>query len=367
MKLSKIAIIDTAIDATRIGGKLFEFVNLCASSDVFNDADINHGTICAMLLDFCADSTYELVNIQIFDNAREKVAKNSSEIGKLAEALQLCWELKVDIVSLSAVSSILSDSKYLYDVTKKLSKRAVIVCSLDNMRYITVPASYPHVLGVSADVGRLLSPGGIAYKMDDPLGANVYANCDFCFLRKRRHWSSNSFAVPVVAAYVNNLLNQGYSISEAKSKLRKLPLYSFDVDGNTSSMMLSSEMETPVVFFSDESTVTCGLLMDALFEKYEVQSAALSFVDGQYDVRVKKIEVGGLLKEDLRYMEKHYKTDIIFIIGLESQLEKTGQVVEIDVTLLKKRDGKTFIKYESGQESVHTAMIPDRLHDILSE
>jgi hypothetical protein len=120
--LSRIAIIDTAVNAGYIGGGAIEYINLCGGREYDDCADgqLNHGTLCAMVLDYCAKD-YDLVNMRIFN---ENKAKVFGEIGTLAEALRLCIKLNVNAVSLSAVSSILSDSKYLahhQDVWKKNS------------------------------------------------------------------------------------------------------------------------------------------------------------------------------------------------------------------------------------------------------
>lgn len=360
--MSRIAIIDTAIDLKYIGGKAVEHINVCEGNKTDIDQEISHGTSCAMVLDHCA-SDYELVNIQIF---RDKKAKVYGEIDILARALELCRELKVDIVSLSAVSSILSDSKYLYDITSDLAKNTVIVSSLDNKRYVTVPTSYPHVLGVRSDVAGLLSPGEIAYCKNDPFGAQIYANCNFAFLREQHFGPSNSLAVPVVAAYVNNLLNQGQSISNIEHHLKNLKTYPISIEQESRCYPARYiETEIPVVFILDDTSKLCKDIMDNLYEKYEVQSTALSIIEESYDVRIKKIKDSETILEDLHFMEHHYKTDVIFIIGGENLLEEVEKAIEIDVKLICQGD-HTCIKHENGQELALNSSVSDRLHEILT-
>jgi hypothetical protein len=359
--LRRIAIIDTAIDPEYIGGRSIEHFNLCGINNHSNYV-ISHGTLCAMVLDACA-SDYELVNIQIF---RDNKIKVFGEIALLAEALKLCRELKVDVVSLSAVSSVLSDSKYLYDITRELARNTVIVSALDNGRYVTVPTSYPHVLGVMSDVAGLLSPGEIAYHADDPFCANIYANCDFPFLRERHYGPSNSMAVPVVAAYVNDMLNRGQSIPEIESLLRNLDPYPMSKEQEAIYYPVRPiEKEIPVVFLADETTEKCGLLMNSMHEKYEVQSTALSLVEGPYDVRIKTVKDLRTIKEDLHFMEHHYKTDMIFIIGRENLLDEIQKKINIDVKLIC-RDGRTWINYDNGHGTELNSEVSDRLYEILT-
>lgn len=63
--MSTIAIIDAAIDKERISPRNIEHINLCGDKKRCQGKQLGHGTICAMLLDFCT-SNYELINIQIF-------------------------------------------------------------------------------------------------------------------------------------------------------------------------------------------------------------------------------------------------------------------------------------------------------------
>ena len=65
--MSRIAIVDTAIDARFIGGKDITYIDLYEGSSASRNLEISHGTICAMVLDHCAYE-YELISYlrQIF-------------------------------------------------------------------------------------------------------------------------------------------------------------------------------------------------------------------------------------------------------------------------------------------------------------
>jgi hypothetical protein len=361
--LSRIAMIDTAINRKYINNKMIEHINLCENSGDDSHSEISHGTLCAMVLDYCA-SDYELVNIQIFKDSKGKVF---GEIGRLAQALRLCQELSIDVISLSAVSSVLSDSKHLYGITHELSKNTVIASALDNRQYMTVPTSYPCVLGVRCDYAGLLSPGEIAFSATDPFGANIYANCDFLSLREFQRVLSNSLATPVATAYVNNLLNQGLSISDIRLNIQNLKPYPICKEHNEIGATVSSAVrEIPIVSLVDETADMCRVIMDSLYAKYEVQSTALSLAECPYDVRIKTVTGMDFIQDHLRFMARHYKTDLIFIVGKKELLTNICQIVDVDVELSGQGDSLTVINYENKQELVLNQAVPDRLHEILT-
>jgi hypothetical protein len=360
--LSRIAIIDTAIDAKYIGGKAVDYYDLCESTGDNDNNSISHGTVCAMVLDHCAPD-FELLNLRIFQDNGRKVF---GDIELLAKALTLCHQMEADIVSLSAVSPILSDSKHLYNITLELSKNAIIVSALDNARFISVPTSYPHVLGVRNDILGRLPPGGLAYRTNDPYNANLFANCDFEFLRKLNFSPSNSFAVPVAAAYVNSLLNQGHLKHRILSMIRELEPYPNIDEFEEPRREASRYSEIPVVLLSGHSNEMCCVIMDSLFNNYEVQSAALSFERGAYDVRVREVSDARDIQSELNFLKYHYKTDIIFIVGNHQLLESIKQKVDIDVELQYGDDEQMMILYDDKCENELTVNIPERLHDILT-
>ena len=358
--MSLIAILDTYVNPRCIGNKPVSHINLC-NSETNNFCDeISHGSLCAMVLNKCADN-YELLNIQIFSDITDA---RSTEIELLVNALALCEELCVDIVSLSAVSSILTDSMQLYNVTRELSKSAVIVSALSNSRYVTVPTSYPHVLGVSHDLSSTLQPGEVATVTENALGVDLYANCDFEFLRELGYAQSNSFAVPVAVAHINGLLNRGYTTSDVMPLIRQkqggiLHEYlHFPVRFSTE--------EIPVVFIADDTTDFCRSLMDDFYNKHETQSAALSFVKTTYDVRVMSANGNESIQENVRFMERHYKTDIIFIVGNSSILTSVQNDVDIDIVVCRSTNNLFRLEYEDVVEIIGSDTISERLHEILT-
>ena len=146
--MSKIAILDTAISPTHLHCQEFHIYNVCGG-DAGPVQENSHGTICARVLDYFT-SGYALFQIQILEDGGKTAGKPMGDIRHLKKGLQLCLDLDVDIVCMSAVSSILSDSGILYETVRRLAQKSALVAALDNRRYVTVPTAYPFVTGVQA-------------------------------------------------------------------------------------------------------------------------------------------------------------------------------------------------------------------------
>ena len=360
--MARIALIDTNVDTAFLSNTSVEKIKLCPESSVADSHRINHGTACAIVLDRCA-CDFELLNIQVFKGNGRKVF---TEVGLLVKALECCLDNNVDIISLSAVSSLLSDSRYLYSVTHELAKRSIIISALDNNLFVTVPTSYPHVLGVRCDFAGLLSPGEIAYCAGDPYYADVFANCNFDYLQEYQIKPSNSYAVPVVAAYVNVLLNKGHNKKSPKSMIQNLRPYNAAEVQNAPNKYVSQGRDVPAVLLTAYSNEMCCAMMDDLFANHEVQSATLSMEAGYYDVRIREQTNPENIQGDLLFMERHYKADVIFILCNQSLAGDFAKRIEVDVEIMYHGNGQSSIRYECMQETVPLHMVPDRLHDILA-
>ena len=170
-------------------------------------------------------------------------------------------------------------------------------------------------------------------------------------------------AVPVVVAFINDLLNRGKTKAKIEIMLQRLkpyPLKNEHVYQNR--LPRRAKDEIPIVFAVFESTTICRDLMDSLFDKYEVQSSALSFVEGHYDIRIQTIVDIECIQSDLCFMENNYKTDLIFIIGSESHLNEIRDRIEIDVELIQRSDCKTMFRYDTGDMLVPNFDVVYRLH-----
>ena len=379
--MSRIALIDTNIDIKYIKKvKSFESISLCSNSIESSDRDVlSHGTSMAMVLDHCADN-YELINIQIFSSRETRNRqKPICNIEILAEALRLCTKLNIDIVSLSAVSSNLYDSKLIYHVTKELSRKTIIVAALDNFRYITVPSSYPFVLGVQSDRTGILNPGEIAFRPNDPYGAEIYANCAFDFLTKYDLPNSNSLAVPVAVSFINNILNkEKKTLSQICSMIKRhirfqisekdesiyypnepvLPCEKYQTDDGAPLILIGAE-------YSENLINKCRILMDILYEKKNVKSAGLTFINGTYDIRLKNIGNMDMLDNDILFMQRHYKADIIFILAELDKIHDIHTLAEVDIEIEIYKDIAA-LKYDGTYKEIRTEHLPDFIFTLLT-
>ena len=294
-----------------------------------------------MVLDRCTRE-YELVNIQAVPDYSDKgSAKTFGCVDDLVSAIDLCYELNVDIVSMSAVTSLLSDSRILYEKMKKLSEWSVIVAALVNAGYVTVPASYPFVIGVQNDSENSLSTGKMAYRHDAVFGTDVFANCAFPFLYEQGAGPSNSFAVPVVTAYINDMLNSGQARpSSVFECLKGLPEYTKNQEAFARIVEIKEIIDrvsprppVPYVYIQTDNNELCLKLMDWLFDNEEVQSCALVREMDKYDIRLCRRDTQISLQKQLQYMQWFYKTDIVFVCGNNSFCEAVENV-EYSVKLI---------------------------------
>lgn len=361
--MSRIAIIDTYTDPKYVTQGALRHIPLCEDSITQADGEyIHHGSVCALVLDRCTNSPYELLNIQALPNKHK--AKVFGSIDDLHRALNICIEENVDIVSMSLASSVLSDSRVIYDTAKALAEKAVIVAALDNMMYVSLPTSYPFVVGVQNDWDNLLEPGDISYKPEDSYCAHTIANCNFGFLRDIRHYPSNSFAVPVVTAWVNDILNrEKLSPQAVMERLRAKPVYT---GGGLRFSDRGGDIPVAVLIYeNDDSPLPCRKVLDGMF-KEEIQATALSVFPGEYDVRIRRIDSAGNIPRELRFMQAHYKTDIIFVAVRQEELSRFENEIEID--LLGRVNGDVIeIECEEQTVTVPTDKAAETIYNLLSE
>lgn len=363
--MSRIAILDTGIEPSRLHCKSFVSYKICSDVEDGGDAR-SHGTVCAFVLDYFA-SDYDLVSIQVMPHTCEEGhGKPMGSIGHLREGLLLCAELGADIVCMSAVSSILSDSAYLYDEVKELSRRSILVSALDNRRFMTIPTGYPFVVGVQADRKNLLSPGEVAYRERDAFCANLYANCDIELLRHLGYAPSNSFAVPVAAARMNDWINRGEDIEKVFRRMRRYPERSGQEDVRPWEGGLRRDIPLILMSGTDDGQVyrVCRAAMDELYRSFQVQAAAICSMEGDYDIRFRMAASAEGMCRELLFMEYHYKTDLIFLAVGEKEREAAAGRIPADVEILVCGDSAQLL-YEGGRMEGSVRCIAEWLCEIL--
>lgn len=219
----RIAIIDDAINEEFLQNKTVKerivvYSEGIAVREKEKQNACTHATICAMILEECTEN-YEIVSIQIM-----KDCETPTHIDSLVKALQMCLDFQVDIISMSIGTVRMSESLKLHEVIKALAEKNIImVGAISNNQLLTLPALYPEVIGVQCDTKGFLKPMELIVHQENWLGTQVTANCDFEFFNSRlyplqanhavinkniSYLPSNSFAVPLVVAYINTYLNE---------------------------------------------------------------------------------------------------------------------------------------------------------------
>lgn len=364
--MSKIAILDTGISPKCLNCGSFHAYNVCGKEDGTQAMETSHGTVCAKVLDYFT-SEYELFGVQIMEDSGKMTKKPMGDILHLKKGLQLCLELDVDIICLSAVSSILSDSDILYKTAEQLSSQSILLAALDNRRYMTIPTAYPFVMGIQSDMKNCLNPGELAYNPRDLFGAGLYANCNIGLLLELGYTPSNSFAVPVAAACLNQWMNQGRHIITEIRNLKPYPAYTIEEEVFLKQKSgLFRELPLAVLYaMENENTyAVCRMAIDRLYNGYDVQSSALCSKDNGSDIRFQKMESIEKLKQEILFMECCYKTDFIFLIIEKRNKNKVLAQIEADLEIILSGD-RINILSEEGCVKGMAADLADLVYKIL--
>lgn len=363
--MSKIAILDTGIFPKGLNCGNFHAYSVC-EEDGNQDFVTSHGTICAKVLDHFT-SEYDLFGIRIMKDSGILKTKPMGDILHLKKGLELCLELDVDIVCMSSVSSILSDSSILYQTVKELSGKSIILAALDNRRYVTVPTAYPFVVGVQSDWKDCLNPGELSYNENDIFYAGLYANCNISLLEKFGCSPSNSFATPAAAAKINDWRNSEKRITEKIRNLKPYPSSGMEEEIFIKKRLnLYKEKPFVVLYASENENVyaACQASMDKLYKRYCVQSSALCSMETGADVRFRKLESFGNMKRERLFMECCYKTDMIFLIIEKMERDKAVMQVEVDLEI-ELRGNDISILSENGCVKSYVADMADLIYKIL--
>lgn len=359
--MEKIVIIDTSIDASKLRCSTFSSYNLVNEWDCVESEALSHGTMVAMVFDYLVEQ-YELVNIQIFASKNQVGEKVAGDIRILKEAFDLCLQILPDIVILSAGSTILSDSRFLYKVVKRVSEQSVIVAALDNRNLVTVPASYPFVIGVKAEDEVCKHPGEVKFLSNNLWGINAYANCKFDFVKAAHFHPGNSLAVPVVAAKLCSKKTKHINIELNNKKLGTLSRDFREID------YIDKMREIPLVLIkAKEKTIKVFMreIVDEFFERYGIQSMALTDIEMEYDIRIVIAKKVYELEKAIKFLRFYCKTDIIIAAISEENYSEATFFTEWDLKIVEEIDGLKFI-YDQKYVKKEKCNIVDEIYRILA-
>lgn len=187
-------------------------VTVCSNEN--KDNKITHGTICVKIF-----SQFVKVKVHIFSVEILNRNKRCST-DKLIVALNWVEQMGIKIVNLSLGTSYFQDEVCLRQCVNKLAEHGhIIVAAQNNNSFITYPATFTNVIGVSASLENqdILLNSEYAFSGIDLLGKSEH-EIDIQGNRiVTQH--SNSFATPYITAMVSNLYKSGDEVLDMKHKL----------------------------------------------------------------------------------------------------------------------------------------------------
>lgn len=211
----KIAIIDEGIKTNKLNHPEYIKCQINMSkTNVTRDCG-NHATQCARILENCAED-YELIDIRMVENWNKP-----TNVKNVILALEKCIEEKVDFICLSAGTEYLSESRYFEKIMKQLEKEKIIViASLSNQGYMTLPAVYENVLCVMMDWNHLLQAKDCVRIRHPFLGDIIVANIQD-YSKQIDYLKGNSYAVPAIMGWILDKIKKR-NIQKRKIKIEEI-------------------------------------------------------------------------------------------------------------------------------------------------
>lgn len=284
---------------------------------------------------------FEIINFVLALQMNEAI-----HIQLLKRALELCQKEEINILCMSLGTVQLSERNDIYPLLRRAYEEDVIlIAAADNAGNYILPAAFDEVIGVDA----IMEEGDSCkyYQCGKNLW-NIDFKVKFCFpirMRDKYFYPSASFAVPVIAAKVNDLLNQGIKgQKKIRQQLEKKAAGYLEMKGE--GKQGGKERILPIVGSCDLDENEWSILTDfmQIHSGYEVLGVD---VDG-------KIKDGYFLKsseqnrkkwEDIIcWAEEYTIADIIFISALKKNKS-------FDLWIEKTQEGKCrCIVPETGKE-----------------
>ncbi len=165
----------------------------------------SHGTTCAAIIKKYSPEA-NISSIKILDSSSRTGMK-----AQLIRALKWCADNSIRIVNLSLGTVDYRDFNEVKEaVDYAFEKNVIIVAACNNRNIFTCPASFEKVIGVRCNFTEILKEGEYTFNFDCMDGINI-ASCAKHNLKKydgteKATNECNSYAAPMVTAYVYNLL-----------------------------------------------------------------------------------------------------------------------------------------------------------------
>lgn len=236
------AIIDDEIQSNYVDNYKIKKIYLGSERTSGEAGPFSHSTICFLIFQEYVSVQVEYSNICILDQTER------ASIDHMIKALIWCEKNNVDLINLSLGSVKRADGLALRKIVNRLAAKGVIfVCSADNDNYITYPACFSNVIGVKADRERKIKEGEWTYNIGAYDGIDVIAHSEFPYISDDKisyqERNSNSFAAPLVTAYIANIFKEGEKIEYYKKRLAEF-------DGKSISKNFRIDFKTEFVVYN---------------------------------------------------------------------------------------------------------------------
>lgn len=281
-----------------------------------------HGTVCAGLLEQCAED-YEVLDIRVTKNWSSPVA-----IEDLEKALKCCIREKADLICLSLGTVRLSDAEILNPIMAQIREKGIfVVASLSNDGKMTLPGAYPDVICAAMDWNYRLKPGECRTVHHEILKKVCVANIEVG-TNKKGVWKGNSYAVPVVAGNLMNWIRKKKSgASDKWMPDPDLPFAGFERKG------WGRPLESPrVVVVNREHVFTTEKLLHIFAEKFSLEAAALVEEESGKDFRMfGRNHYGGPREEVLKKMDCYLEVSLLLSVYEKEEMEKERLFYDAEV------------------------------------
>ena len=312
--------------------------------------EIGHGTHCFHVFKNHSKAPYDLVDIKVLDTGT-----GTGYLEALVVALDWCKDKSIDVINMSMGTRQFTDFAPLQEAVNALPEGTVIVSACSNTNELTAPAFFGRVAGVR----HAKHGSSITYFQDAPGGIDFNVSTkELNFSLGGAAWvpvhGTNSFAAPVVAAEIANLVCAGAKNSkEAKQELERLTKSLFPPDYLfcKSLFPIWRHIDVPIVAAQGgmERELAC---LTRLFVDEGYRPICLTDreggPEGLFSFRL-QVTPGAALEEKMQLHFNLATPDIIFLSLSENELRRQSSKPRIEAYLAMSPDGAAAAKLWGAQ------------------
>jgi hypothetical protein len=210
----------------------------------------SHGTTCAAIIKKYAPDAV-LSSVKILNDSYTGMA------AQLIMALKWCAGNGIRLINLSLGTIDFKDFNTIKAAVDNVFQSGIIIVAACNNRDIyTCPASLPNVIGVKCDITGILKEGEYFYNTFLPDGIEITAFATHNLIKSSGEVKAaslcNSYAAPLITAYVHNILKEKpyISFNEIEEQLNEKSCDTYEEQIRCSqhtSENLKNEIDIPVI------------------------------------------------------------------------------------------------------------------------